>query len=422
MADSKRTMTSTDRADELKRRGPLAGCRVLELGSTIAGPFCGRLMADFGAEVVKIEMPEGDPLRSMGNRYQERSLYAATLLRNKQVAAIDLRQSRGQELIRRMAERCDILIENFRPGALEKWGLGYEALARVNPGLIMVRISGFGQTGPYSQRAGYGIVAEAVSGLRSLIGDADRPPARVAIPLTDYITGLYAALGAVMALQARHVTGRGQVVDAALYEGAFSFLEQLVPSYQKLGIVTQRSGARMENSAPNNLYPSADGQYVHVTAIADSVFKRLLEVMGRTDLAGDARFTSATARSQHMDALDDIIAAWSRTLPARDAEARLNAAGVPASRVFTVADVFEDPHFKARGMLTEVADAELGSVTLASPVPKLSDTPGRIRHAGPALGHDTASVLRDWAALDEASITQLARDGVVKLGATEHRA
>lgn len=412
---------SSDPIENLRSRGPLAGCRVLELGSTIAGPFCGRLLADFGADVVKIEAPEGDALRSMGNRHRGRSLYAVTLLRNKQVASIDLRHARGQELIRRMATRCDILIENFRPGALEKWGLGYDALSQANPGLVMVRISGFGQTGPYRQRAGYGIVAEAVSGLRSLIGDPDRPPARVAIPLTDYITGLYAAFGAVMALQARQATGRGQLVDAALYEGAFSFLEQLVPTYEKLGIVTQRSGARMENSAPNNLYPSADGLYVHVTAIADSVFKRLAGVMQRDDLAEDARFASATARAANMDALDALIGAWSQTIPARELEARLNAAGVPASRVFTVADVFDDPHFRAREMLTEAPDEALGTVTLASPVPKLSDTPGRIRHAGHGAGHDTAQVLRDWAGLDDEAIEALAARNVVKLADTGKR-
>jgi crotonobetainyl-CoA:carnitine CoA-transferase CaiB-like acyl-CoA transferase len=404
-----------DALERIKARGPLAQCRVLELGSTIAGPFCGRLLADFGAEVVKIEVPEGDALRSMGNRVGGRSLYAATLLRNKAVAAIDLRKERGRALVRDMAARCDILIENFRPGAMEKWGLGYDTLAQANPGLVMVRISGFGQTGPYSDRAGYGIVAEAVSGLRSLIGDPDRPPARVAIPLTDYITGLYAALGALMAMQARQVTGRGQVVDAALYEGAFSFLEQLVPSYQKLGIVTQRTGSRMDNSAPNNLYACADGQYVHVTAIADGVFRRLLAVMGRADLENDARYATAVARARHMDALDAIIAAWTATLTAADAEARLNAASVPAARVYTVADAFEDPHFRARGMLTEVADAELGSVTLASPVPKLSDTPGRIRHAGPRLGQDTAAVLRELAGLNDAEIDALARAGVIRL-------
>jgi crotonobetainyl-CoA:carnitine CoA-transferase CaiB-like acyl-CoA transferase len=258
-------------------------------------------------------------------------------------------------------------------------------------------------------------VAEAVSGLRSLIGDADRPPARVAIPLTDYITGLYAAFGAVMALQARQATGRGQLVDAALYEGAFSFLEQLVPAYEKLGIVTQRSGSRMENSAPNNLYPTADGQYVHVTAIADSVFRRLVGVMQRDELADDARYASATARAANMDALDALIGAWSQTVPARELEARLNAAGVPASRVFTVADVFDDPHFKARGMLTETADEVLGTVTLASPVPKLSDTPGRIRHAGHSAGRDTAQVVRDWAGLGDEEIEALAAQSIVKL-------
>ncbi len=397
-------------------RGPLAGCRVLELGSTIAGPFCGRLLADFGAEVVKVESPEGDPLRSMGNRVDGVSLYVATLLRNKQVAAIDLRRPEGQDIVRRIAEGCDILIENFRPGALEKWGLGYEVLSRTNPRLVMVRISGFGQTGPYSQRAGYGIVAEAVSGLRTLIGDPDRPPARVAIPLTDYITGLYAAFGAVMAINARHSSGRGQVVDAALYEGAFSFLDQLVPAYEKTGVVGSRTGARMDNSAPNTLYPSADGQYVQVTAIADAVFRRLAATIGRDDLPADARFASAVLRATNRDALDEIISAWSRTLDAATMEDRLNAAGVPAARVFTMPDIFRDPHFRARGMLTDTPHDELGSVTLASPVPRLSDTPGRIRHAGRGVGHDTAEVLRTLAGLDAATIEQLAAQGIVSIG------
>ena len=400
-------------------RGPLAGCRVLELGSTIAGPFCGRLLADFGAEVVKVESPEGDPLRSMGQRVDGISLYAATLLRNKQVAAIDLRRPEGQDIVRRIAARCDILIENFRPGALEKWGLGYDALSQANPGLVMVRISGFGQTGPYSQRGGYGIVAEAVSGLRTLIGDPDRPPARVALPLTDYITGLYAAFGAMMAINARHASGRGQVVDAALYEGAFSFLEQLVPAYEKTGFIGQRAGARMDNSAPNNLYPSADGQYVHITAIADAVFRRLAATIGRADLPADPRFVTAVLRATNMDALDEVIAAWSRTLDAATLEERLNTAGVPAARVFTMPDIFADPHFRARGMLCETPHDALGTVTLASPVPKLSDTPGHIRHAGRAVGHDTAEVLRTLAGLDAAQIEHLAAQGVVRLAHRE---
>jgi len=404
-------------ASALTTRGPLAGYRVLELGSTIAGPFCGRLLADFGADVVKVEPPEGDPLRSMGHRVDGTSLYAATLLRNKRVAAIDLRRPEGQDAVRRMALQCDILIENFRPGALERWGLGYEALAASNPGLVMVRISGFGQTGPYSQRAGYGIVAEAVSGLRNLIGDPDRPPARVAIPLTDYITGLYAAFGAMMAINARHATGRGQVVDAALYEGAFSFLEQLVPAYEKLGFVGQRAGARMDNSAPNNLYPTADGQYVHATAISDAVFRRLASTIGRDDLPTDPRFATAVLRAKNMDALDDLIAEWSRTLDAATLEDRLNAAGVPAARVFTMPDIFADPHFRERGMLCEMPHERLGSVTLASPVPKLSATPGRIRHAGHGIGHDTADVLRTVAGLDESQIAALIDAGIVRIDA-----
>ena len=399
---------------QMRARGPLAGCRVLELGSTIAGPFCARLLADFGAEVIKIEALEGDQIRSMGNRYRGKSLYAASLLRNKVLAAVDLRRAEGQDIVRRIARNCDALVENFRPGTLEKWGLGYEQLASINPRLVMVRISGFGQSGPYSQRAGYGIVAEAVSGLRHLVGDPDRPPARVAVALTDYIAGLYGAFGAVMALFARQVTGRGQVVDAALYEGAFSFLEPHVPSFEKLGIVAKRAGSGLANSAPNNLYPTLDGEYLHITAIADPVFRRFARLMGREDLLQDERFSSAFNRGQHIDQVDAAVCAWSGSVNATDAERLLNEAAVPAARIYTMADIFADPHFRARAMLSTVADDELGSVTLASPVPKLSDTPGAISASGGAIGRDTTRVLQEMAGFDDGEIARLEAAGVIR--------
>ena len=393
--------------------GLLAGLRVLEMGSTVAGPFCGRLLADFGAEVVKIEDPAGDPVRTMGKRFHGKSLYAASIFRNKALLALDLRQTRGREIARDMAQRADVLIENFRPGSLESWGLGYEQLSAVNPGLVMVRISGFGQDGPYSQRAGYGVIGEALSGLRHLTGDPDRPPARVAVSMTDYITGLYAAFGATMALLARGRSGRGQVVDAALYESAFSFMEPWIPAYDKTGFVANRCGSRLPESTPNNLYPTGDGQFIHVTAMGDAVFRRLAEAMGQPALAQDARFATATARSAQVDEIDDLIAQWTNARPLAELEQVLEQAAVPAMRIFTIADIFADPHYRARGAIVRAPDPELGTVAMAQAVPRLSQTPGAVRHAGHRLGEDSRTVLRDWLGLDSAALDALQASRVI---------
>ena len=393
--------------------GPLAGLRVLEMGSTVAGPFCGRLLADFGAEVVKIEDPAGDPVRTMGKRFHGKSLYAASIFRNKALLALDLRQTRGREIARDMAQRADVLIENFRPGSLESWGLGYEQLSAVNPGLVMVRISGFGQDGPYSQRAGYGVIGEALSGLRHLTGDPDRPPARVAVSMTDYITGLYAAFGATMALLARGRNGRGQVVDAALYESAFSFMEPWIPAYDKTGFVANRCGSRLPESTPNNLYPTGDGQFLHVTAMGDAVFRRLAEAMGQPALAQDARFATATTRSAHVDEIDDLIAHWTSARPLAELEQVLEQAAVPAMRIVTIADIFADPHYRARGAIVRAPDPELGTVAMAQAVPRLSQTPGAVRHAGHRLGEDSRTVLRDWLGLDSAALDALQASRVI---------
>lgn len=392
---------------------PLAGYRVLELGSTVAGPFCGRLLADFGAEVIKVEPFEGDPVRSMGKRLEGKSLYAASIFRGKRLISLDLRRTEGQELVRRLADRSDFLVENFRPGAMEAWGLDYEALSRGNPGLIMIRISGYGQTGPYAQRPGYGAICEAVSGLRHLTGDPDRPPSRMATSTTDYITGLYGAFGALIALEARHRSGRGQVVDAALYEGAFSFMEPHVPAYEKLGAIAMRAGARLPGNAPNNLYLTADGQYIHITAASDAVFRRVAAVIGQPGLADDARFRTAVARARHEDALDAIIADWTGRHACAALEARLHAAEVPAARVYTIADIFSDPHYAARGMLQSVPSDELGEVTVPAVVPRLSATPGAITHAGRRIGQDTRQVLREVAGLADTELDALAAAGVI---------
>lgn len=395
------------------KTGPLSGCRVLELGAIIAGPFCGRLLADFGAEVVKVEPAEGDGLRSTGKRVKGKSLYAASLLRNKKLLSIDLRTKDGQDIIKRLVPQFDIVIENFRPGNLEKWGLGYDALAQLHPGIIMVRISGYGQTGPYSPRPGYGVIAEAMSGLRHLTGDPDRPPARVGVPLTDYITGLYAAFGAMMALHHRDRTGEGQCIDAALYECAFSFVERCVPEFEKLGIVANRTGSALAGVSPNNLYRTNDGRYIHITGSYDAIFKRLAVAIGQPALVSDDRFKTTTDRARNAEAIDGILATWVAQYSLIDIERKLRDADVPASRIYTIADIFEDPHYRDREMLVTVPDDDLGSVTLAAPVPKLSRTPGVVRKSGGRVGQDTHDVLMQLGGYSREEIESLERAHVI---------
>jgi len=400
------------------RAGPLAGYRVLELSSTVAGPFCGRLFADFGAEVIKVEPAEGDFIRSVGRQAKGKSLYATSILRNKRLLALDLRHPDGQDIARRLAAKSDFLVENFRPGALEGWGLGYDTLSRTNPGLIMVRISGYGQDGPYSRRPGYGIICEALGGLRHLNGDPDRPPARMAISLTDYICGLYAYSGAMMALDHRHRTGRGQIVDAALYESAFSLMEQHIGAYDKLGVVAGRLGSAT-GSAPNNLYRSRDGRFLHIAANGPAVFRRFVALMDRKDLLDDPRYSTAKARARHNGEVDAIVGEWAARHDLVELERMLNEAEVPAMRIFTIADIFADPHYAARGAIVRVPDDELGEVAMAAPVPRLSETPGHIERAGGAVGRDTASTLHDLLGMSADEVARLVRDGVVSLGRNE---
>lgn len=396
-----------------QRQGPLAGCRVLEIGSTVAGPFCGRMLADFGAEVIKVEPAEGDPVRTMGKQFEGRSLYAASIFRNKKLISIDLRGEAGRALIRDLAVKCDIVVENFKPGTLEKWGLGWEDLSKLNPRLIMVRISGFGQDGPYSHRPGYGVVCEAVSGLRHLTGDPDRAPSRVGVSMTDYIAGLHGAYGAVMALMTRDRTGRGQCIDAALYESAFNFMEVWIPAYDKLGFVPERTGSRLIGSTPNNLYPTADGSYIHITAMADNLFRRLVTAMGQPRLADDPRFAQPIERNDQHEALDAIIGDWTSKLPLAEIESILHKADVPATRIFTIEDIFNDPHYRARQSIVNVPDPHMGSVAMAGVVPRLSETPGVVRHAGRDVGQDSREVLRDVLGLTDTAIDKLVGNGVI---------
>tara|TARA_B100000676_G_scaffold312161_1_gene385056 strand:- start:2072 stop:3292 length:1221 start_codon:yes stop_codon:yes gene_type:complete len=397
-------------------QGPLDGIRVLELGSTVAGPFCARLLADFGAEVVKIEVPEGDPVRTFGKRHNGKSLYASSIFRNKRMASIDLRDKRGRELIKTLVPRFDILIENFKPGTMERWGLGYEDLNEINPGLIMVRISGFGQTGPYSHKPGYGVVCEAVSGMRHITGDPDRPAARIAVSLTDEITGTYAAYGVALAVLHKRATGKGQCIDAALYECAFSYMEPYVPAFDKTGFVPIRQGGRLPNSTPNNHYPTKDGRYIHIAAGNMPTWRRLATVMGRTDLLEDTRLPDQVSLNENEDEIDKIVGTWTQNYSIEDLEQLLDEAGVPAARIYTMEDVFKDPHYADRKMIVEVPDDDLGSVKLANIVPRLSETPGQIRKAGGQPGVDTRSVLREFTKLSLDEIIALEADGVVFSG------
>lgn len=393
----------------------LDGLRVLETGVLIAGPFCGQLFADFGAEVVKIEQPgAGDPLREWGREKSGgRSLWWPVLARNKKSVTLDLRQPRGQDLIRRLVAHSDVLIENFRPGTLERWSLGYEELSAINPRLILVRITGFGQTGPYAKRPGYGSVGEAMGGLRHVVGNPELPPSRVGISIGDTLAATFACVGALCALHARERTGRGQVVDSAIYEAVLAVMESLIPEYALAGHVRERTGAVLGNVAPSNVYPTADGQMVIIAANQDTVFARLAAAMGHPDLACDERYATHVARAAHQAELDELIAVWSGGLSADALNEVLLWHGVPTGHIYRAAEMLRDPHFAARQAIVRLAHPEFGEVPMQNVVPKLSETPGRLRWPGPALGEHNDEVLRGLLGLEDGELVALAADGVV---------
>ena len=399
--------------DTTDAQGPLAGCRVLELGSTVAAPFCGRLFADLGAEVVNVERPAGDSLRSLGRHYEGKSLWWASIHRNKKAIAINLKSDAGRDIVRRLVPHFDIVIENFKPGTLEKWGLGYEEMAQDHTGVILVRISGFGQTGPYSERAGYGIIGESVSGIRSITGEPDRPPSRVATPLTDYVAGIYGAFGAAAALHDRNRTGRGQVVDVALYEAAFSMMESFVPAFDKLGIVPHRVGSRLHGHVPNSLFPVKNGEWIHIAAGNTSTFQRLAAVMDQPGLAEDPRFAESPQRLENEDELVRVISDWTESWTLGELYEYLVEKDIPAAPIYTVADVFTDPQFAARDMIVDVPDEEAGSLKLSGIAPKFSRTPGTLRWTGQSIGHDTRAVLARNLNLSDAELDALEADGAI---------
>jgi formyl-CoA transferase len=394
--------------------GPLADIKVLELGQLIAGPFCTRLLAEFGAQVIKIESPDGgDPLRQWRKLYEGKSLWWLLQARNKQSVTINLKTTQGQEIVRRLAQDADVVVENFRPGTMEKWGLGYEDLSRENPGLVMVRLSGYGQTGPNRDKPGFGAIAEAMGGLRHVTGYPDRPPVRVGISLGDAVASLYGVIGALMALRNRDSNGgRGQVVDVALYEAVFSLMESLLPEYDVYGFVRERSGASLPGIAPSGTYTTRDRKYVVIGANGDSIFKRMMTAIGRDDLAHDPQLARNDGRALRGDELDEAIGAWCGEHDLEEVLAVLDAADVPSGKIFDVADIVNDLHYRARGMIEEAKLSDGKPFKIPGVVPKLSDTPGGTRWLGPDLGEHTQSVLSALG-YDEDRIQELRTKGVV---------
>jgi len=402
--------------------GPLHGIRVVEMGTHVAGPFAGQLLGDFGAEVIKVEQPgAGDPMREWGTvRPQGLGLWWPILARNKKSVTIDLRRPEGQQLARRLVvETADVLLENFRPGTLEKWGLGPDDLRAERPDLIVARVSGYGQTGPYARRAGFGSIGEAMGGIRHLTGFPDRAPSRVGVSLGDALAGVFTALGVTLSLlereRGRESRGerRGQVVDVAIYEAVLALMESLLPDYQLGNHIRGRTGSVLPNVAPSNLYETADGVLVLIAANADAPFRRLAEVMGQPDLADDERYATHLARGDHADELDMLIENWTRRFSAADLVELLSAAGVPAGRIYTAAEMLDDPHFAARDAILSVDHPTLGEFPMQAPCPRLSVSPGSVRSLGPEHGEHNDEVFQDLLGLSSDELQRLRRDGIV---------
>ncbi|MDI1463099.1 CoA transferase [Catellatospora sp. KI3] len=395
--------------------GALSDIRVIETGTLLAGPFCGQLLGDFGAEVIKLEDPgKGDPMRQWGREKPHgQSLWWPVVARNKKSVTCNLRTQAGQDLLRRLVAQSDVLLENFRPGTLERWGLGYEQLSEINPRLILVRVTGYGQTGPYSPRAGFGSIGEAMGGIRYVTGEADRPPSRSGISLGDSLAATYAAYGTLAALHARTRTGRGQVVDSAIYEAVLAMMESLVTEWAVAGYQRERTGAILPNVAPSNAYPTADGSEVLIAANQDTVFGRLCEVMGTPELAADVRYATHGARGAHQAELDELISAWTRTRQSDKLLAALHEAGVPAGGVYTAKDMLADPHFAAREAIVKVPHPDFGELPMQNVAPRLSADPGSVRWAGPTLGSHNDEVYGQLLGLSEAERGDLREQGVI---------
>lgn len=395
--------------------GALSDIRVIETGTLLAGPFCGQLLGDFGAEVIKLEDPgKGDPMRQWGREKPHgQSLWWPVVARNKKSVTCNLRVAEGQDLVRRLVADADVLLENFRPGTLERWGLGWDELSAINPRLILVRVTGYGQTGPYAPRAGFGSIGEAMGGIRYVTGEADRPPSRSGISLGDSLAATYAAYGTLAALHARERTGRGQVVDSAIYEAVLAMMESLLPEWAVAGYQRERTGAVLPNVAPSNAYPTADGTEVLIAANQDTVFRRLCEVMAAPELAADPRYATHGLRGAHQAELDDLISDWTRTQPSDKLLAALHEAGVPAGGVYTAKDMLADPHIAAREAIVRVPHPDFGELPMQNVAPRLSADPGSVRWAGPTLGQHNDEVYGSLLGLSETERAQLRERGVI---------
>jgi succinyl-CoA---D-citramalate CoA-transferase len=397
-------------------RSPLQGVRVVEMGSLLAGPFCGQLLADFGAEVIKVEPPgKGDPMRVWGRHRKEgRTLWWPIIARNKKSVTLNLRDQEGQELARRLVAHSDVLVENFRPGTMERWGLGYDALSELNPGLVMVRVSGFGQTGPYRERAGFGAIGEAMGGIRHVTGFPGEAPPRVGISLGDSLAATFGALGALSALYHREAHGgRGQVVDIGIYEGVLALMESTIPEYVLTGHVRGRTGTVLPFVAPSNIYPTSDEDYVLIAGNADTVFGRLAGALGHPEWTEDERYATHHARGENMEELDRMISEWTKKRTGDEVLKIMAEAGVPAGKVFTAKDMVEDPHYEARENIITVEDAEIGPFPMQNVIPRLSETPGKVRWTGPKLGQHNDEVYKGVLGLGEEEQNGLRERGII---------
>lgn len=394
---------------------PLEGIRVVEAGQLLAGPFCGQVLADFGADVIKLETPGvGDPMRQWGQTQAGgNSLWWPIVARGKRSVTLDLRTGEGQALARDLLNSADVFVENFRPGTCERWGLGWEELRTLNSRLIMTRVTGYGQTGPYASRAGYGAIGEAMGGLRYVTGDPTTAPSRVGISIGDTLAGLFAAIGTLVALESRHNTGRGQMVDAAIYESVLAVMESTLPEFELASHVRERSGAILPGVAPSNLYPTLDDSWVLIAANQDTVFRRLAQAMERQELADDSRFLGHNDRGQNQEELDKIIADWTRARNSGELLDALEAHSVPAGKIYRAPEMMSDPHFAARDAIVRFEHPNLGQFPVQNVVPKLSDTPGCIRWLGPELGQHTTEVLKSVLQLSSADIRGLSDRGVI---------
>lgn len=390
--------------------GSLNGLRLVEAGQLIAGPFCGQLMADHGAEVIKIEPPgSGDPMRAWG---RDKLVWWPIVARNKKCITLNLRDPRGQKIARQLIGKSDFFLENFRPGTLEKWGLGYDRLAAGHPRLIMIRVSGFGQTGPYAPRAGYGSIGEAMGGLRYLVGEPGSRPSRVGLSIGDSLAATFACLGALMALQHRHRTGQGQLVDCAIYEAVLAMMESTVPEYTEGGFTRERTGSVLPKVAPSNIYSTRDGDIL-IAANQDSVWQRLAEAMGRPELGTDARYATHQARGERQAELDRLIDDWAASWSGEALLDHLESHGVPAGKIYAAREMLTDPHFEARQALIRVEHEEFANLWMQNVFPRLSSTPGKVNWAGAALGEHNEEIFGEILGMSTDMVAELADDGVI---------